>query len=96
VTDEPRHVFKYLLAGSDWADIELPVGAKLLSVQAQNDLPMAWFLVRPSLEFETRRFRIFCTGESIPDELNVEFAATFQILGGDLIFHVFEEIACPK
>ena len=84
-----RRVFKYELLMCDHINIILPKGAEILKVGVQSDQPFMWTLIDPDAPDEKRSFRIVGTGHSI-DEINLKFIDTFQLSGGDLIFHIFE------
>ena len=78
--------------------VEMPVGAKVLTVAAQadergNEQACLWALVDPDprCEKETRRFRTVGTGHTIVDPGSLEYVGTFMFAGGALVFHVFEE-----
>jgi hypothetical protein len=70
--------------------LPIPKGAKLLDVQTQNEHPQAWFLVDPEQPEEDRIFRVYPTGVGF-DDSGLTYTGTFQIKGGALVFHVFEE-----
>ena len=73
--------------------IEMPKGAKVLSVQMQNDIPCIWVLVDPKADKTKRTFEIFGTGHDIEcDGISREFIGTFQMHSGSLVFHLFERI----
>lgn len=82
-------VYKYAILAFDVFGLELPIGAKILTVQTQNDLPHIWALVDPSAEKEIRTFRLAGTGHTIK-ETNLDYIGTVQIRGGELVFHLFE------
>jgi hypothetical protein len=84
-------VWKYPLP-DDWRDtfdLDMPAGAQVLAVQVQHGHPCIWALVDPSASLETRLFRIAGTGHPITEALG-RHVGTFQMLGGDVVFHVFE------
>ena len=84
-------VYKYSIPINDYFNLDLPIGARILSVQTQGKQPQMWVLVNPEEPTEKRLFRLIGTGhysEELPDELT--FIDTFQLYGGALIFHVFE------
>lgn len=86
-------IWKAQLQCTDKQTIDLPKGAEVLCVQTQNELPCIWFLVSDvdSIHKEPRTFYIYGTGhkhEAIGDGL---YIGTFQLQGGKLVFHVFEE-----
>lgn len=70
-------------------EIELPVGAQVLSVQMQGGEPQMWVHLDPAAPKEVRSFAVFGTGHEIPDDYTL-FIGTFQTHGGLLVFHVFE------
>lgn len=69
--------------------IDMPVGAKVLTVQAQCGLPQLWALVDPDAKRETRTFTVYGTGHDMPDEPG-QYVGTFQQCEGKFVFHVFE------
>ncbi len=70
----------------------MPIGAKILTVQTQNDIPCLWALVDPQAETEGRNIEIFGTGHPVLSDLGTarEYIGTFQMHNGTLVFHVFE------
>lgn len=87
-------IYKYPFAVNDTAAIAMPLGACILSLQVQHGVPCLWALVDPEQPVETRSFRIFGTGEEIDIDIPVvtrsRYIGTFQLLGGDFIWHMFE------
>jgi hypothetical protein len=82
-------VFKYPIHPGDVA-IEMPIGARVLSVQVQHGEAVIWALVN-SLELkELRKFVVVGTGHPCPDV--GRFIGTFQLpdLDGSWVFHLFE------
>lgn len=72
--------------------IEMPCGGKILDVQVQyNDLQL-WALVNPSLPLQKRQIRIHGTGHDVSNDEHLDYISTFQVHGGNLVFHVFEYI----
>lgn len=72
--------------------ISIPKGAEILCVQTQHNQPMLWAKVETENEKETRLFWVFGTGHMISNNLELEYISTFQLEGGALVFHVFEQI----
>jgi len=70
-------------------EIEMPKRAEILTVQLQHDRPCIWALVKPENEKEKRTFFIAGTGEYDVESYD-EYVGTFQILAGDIVYHVFE------
>jgi hypothetical protein len=86
-------VYKYPVIPNDYIDLSLPQGAIILSVQSQYDKPQLWALVDPESPVELRRFRLAGTGHPIKESADkLYFHDTFQLHGGQLIFHLFEVV----
>lgn len=83
-------IFKYFLFVCDFQRIELPKGAQILTVQAQNGDPKLWALVDENAASEVREFLTIGTGNSAPVTPRDTYIGTYQIHDGDLVFHVFE------
>lgn len=79
---------------SDWdvQTIDLPHGAQVLSVQVQDGSPYIWACVNPSAKSEPRQFRLYGTGHPIEGDCLLKFIGTFQLFGGRLVYHLFEEV----
>lgn len=86
-----RKIYKYKL-GPGVTEINLPLGSTFLDVQEQYGNPVAWFLV--GTEADGKELRNFCTvptgGEVDIDRY--KYLGTFQLSGGHLVYHLFEEI----
>ena len=85
-------IWKQPLECADHQVVSLPVGAKVLCVQAQSEQPCLWF-VTPEVDnpkTELRTFAIHGTGHPCVT-VNGIYIGTFQLQGGSLVFHVFEE-----
>ncbi len=68
------------------------MGAEFLSVQIQRDEPQMWFLVDPEADSEVRSFTVHGTGHPVVGD-DPLFLGTFQVMGGELVFHLFERIS---
>lgn len=83
-------VWKYTLIVDDNLNVELPLGAKVLSVQEQFGEPQMWVLVNQEQStYETRKFRLAGTGHPIKEN-NISFIGTFQLYNGGFVGHLFE------
>jgi hypothetical protein len=89
-----KQVWKFALSAVV-PDVEMPRGAEVLSVQVQRGEPCLWALVDTHAQREVRRFVTVGTGHDIPSDLRMKHVGTFQLHGGDLIFHVFEVLRAP-
>lgn len=89
-----KQIWKFQLSPSIKQTIEMPIGAEILSVQGQADQGCIWALVDPDAEKEERIFEVYGTGHDINYDMGVDrkHIGTFQVMGGTLIFHVFERI----
>jgi len=90
-----KKVFKYTLAFTDYVELELPVGAKILHFDIQHGDPRIWALVDPThtVEREIRKFRLAGTGHPITElDSELKFIGTVMMQGGTLVWHLFEVI----
>ena len=85
-------IWKFPFQVSDFLTISMPLGANILSIQVQRDVPTIWAMVNPNAQLVTRSFRCFGTGHPIPSGLPLEFVGTVQMFDGELVFHVFEDL----
>lgn len=88
-----KAIWKFAIEDArDKFEIEMPIGTEILCVQTQHEKPCIWALVDTGegVEKESREFRMSETGHPLNDDLDLIYIGTFQILGGDLVFHVFE------
>ena len=78
-----RRIFKYPVEIRDHFGLDLPRGARVLSVQVQRDEPMMWALVDPDAPSERAMFRVIGTGHPIDDPPEtLDYVGTFQIHWG--------------
>lgn len=83
-------IWKQTLDICDQQFIEVPEGAELLTVQVQHGQPQLWFKCDNKTPKIYQHIRIYGTGNPISNSSNDEkYLATFQIEGGQLVFHVF-------
>lgn len=86
-----KTIWKFPLAAQAINEIEIPAESEILTVQSQNELACMWALVNPHARKEKRKFAVFGTGHTIPDNIKKEnYIGSFQLQFGALIFHVFE------
>lgn len=88
-----KTIWKFSFPIADEFSFEMPVGAQILSVQVQNgpsgENACLWALVDPSAPREDRAFRIRGTGHDAAGIDAETFIGTFQMLGGSLVWHLF-------
>jgi hypothetical protein len=85
-------IWKYELSiDSPQTTIPMPLGARILSLQMQDGVPMLWALVDPMRQRENRVFETFATEDLIPPCATMtRFIGTYQTSGGYAL-HVFDE-----
>ena len=85
-------IWKYEVPVTDGSDIDMPAGAKVLTVQVQHQRLCLWVIVNPASPVETRRFKVIGTGHEHDECLTaLTYIGTAQMAGGALVWHVFEE-----
>jgi hypothetical protein len=78
--------------------IDLPAGATLLDLACQADRPYLWALVDPEAPVFVARFRLFGTGQPVPeaDMRSLAHVGSFPMAGGSLVFHLFRVTEGPR
>lgn len=89
-----RQVWKFPVPVEDHFAVDMPERSRILTVQIQREQPQMWALCPPEGRLERRFFRLAGTGHPI-EETDLNYVGTFQLLGGALVFHLFE-VAPPK
>lgn len=93
-----KTIWKYVLVpkkGTFNILIDIPKGATVLTAREQGDDICIWAEVNPDEPFkETRIFEVFGTGHEMPIDMGIDrkYIGTASILGGGLIFHVYERL----
>lgn len=82
-------IWKWFIALTEQQTLGIPGGAKFLDVQMQAGVCCIWALCDPTALPAPRRIAMYGTGKPVPDNHGA-YIATFQTLGGGLVFHVFE------
>lgn len=81
-------IWKYPLL-DNICTIMMPLGAKVLHVEIQHEVPCLWALVNPEVITEPRHFQVISTGHPIEFPTD-KFIGTFLTSNGKFVFHVFE------
>lgn len=81
-----RTIWKFTI--TEQTKILVPEGSEILDVQIQNGEPQLWLMVDEEKPTVTRNFEVVGTGHDVPDE--AKYIGTFQLLLGELVFHLFE------
>ncbi len=74
----------------DIVEFVMPMGARVLSVGAQNDSLCLWALVDEHAPPRSRTFRVAGTGHPLDQSSANRFVGTVQFTGGSFVVHVFE------
>lgn len=83
-------IWKWEIEVVDTQVVKMPTGAKILDIQPQNFSICLWALCDDEAMLEPRTIAIYGTGNLIPNDPG-RYISTFQILGGNLVFHAFEK-----
>lgn len=84
-----QEIWKYELAVTDRQVVEMPLGAQILTVQVQRDVPCLWAIVSTDAKRMPRTIDTFGTGHAISGSPG-RYIGTYQLNRGALVFHVFE------
>lgn len=89
-----KTIHKYTLETTDKQTVKLPKDAEILTIKTQFDEPQLWALVDVENELEERTIEIFGTGHDVYCDMAFErkYISTYQLSGGNYVFHAFERI----
>ena len=82
-------IWKWSLDVVDDQTINVPKGAKILSIDTQYGIPRIWGLVDPIADKTPRKICIRGTGHFAGDVVGMHFVGTFQLYEGTFVGHVF-------
>jgi hypothetical protein len=85
-----RTIWKFPLQHTDTQNVAMPWDAQILTVGVVNEQICLWAMVEDHGSSETRVIRIIGTGHPIDGAELLRYIGTVQLMGGKLIFHVFE------
>lgn len=85
-------IYEYPLDITDLQVVQMPAGAKILSVASQNGTLCLWAMVVPHARLTDRRIEIIGTGYPIPEGTGIyrNFIGTVPII--PFVWHVFERV----
>ena len=86
-----KYIYKYDLTLSGEQEIEMSEDAQILSVQTQYEKICIWVLFDTKQKMVKRKFIVKGTGHPI-DEKNMKYIGTTQMMKGNLVWHVFEDL----
>ncbi len=86
-----KTIYKYEIELNNVITVKMPIGAEILTVQIQNEIPCIWAKVDTEEKVRNYNFAIFATGSPIGMEgYKLTYINTFQLNNGALIFHLFQ------
>jgi hypothetical protein len=84
-------MWKFEIPREDDFELEMPDGSIPLSVGVQHEKAVIWAAVNSETEKKEKHlFHLRGTGHPLPNLNIVQFVGTFQLRGGDQIFHLFD------
>ncbi len=83
-------IYKYKLDCLGEQTVSMPIGARILCLQIQNDVPCVWVVADTSAGHEWRVFSTYGTGHETLKYPGI-YIGTYQLRNGALVFHVFEK-----
>jgi hypothetical protein len=84
-----RTIWKFSIKTMDEQTVQMPEGARVISVGAQNEIPCIWAMVETDNKPVARKFSTYGTGHEIREDFPI-YAGTYMLHGGSLVFHVYE------
>ncbi len=86
-----KTIYKYPIEIDDEVIVQIPEGGKILAVQEQHGIVCLWALVDTLDPLTERKFYVRGTGHSCAGLEETKYVGTFQLNGGALVFHLFED-----
>lgn len=85
-----KSIWKYKLEVTGRQVVDMPEGAKILTVQTQGvDVPCIWAEVEVGAPLYGVEVFTYGTGGPLGEMDGVEYLGTYQISSGALVFHVY-------
>jgi len=81
-------IFKYPIQIADDFTLDMPGGARILTVQLQNGNPYIWAIVEDTIPLLTYSFRVIGTGNPFSPDYRDRYIGTVQT--GPFVWHIFE------
>lgn len=70
--------------------ISMPEHAEIISAQEQQGAIVMWALCPEYVNYLPRKFLVWPTGTSLPVYTHLAHVSTVQLIGGSLVYHVFD------
>ncbi len=87
-----KSIWKFPLKVTDEQTISIPKDYQPLDVQVQNGEPCFWAKVNPESPKVELTLVTRGTGHEIPDGVVEDYIGTYQMAGGALVWHVFQDL----
>lgn len=85
-----KTIWKATLQPADVQELMVPSGAEFLCAREQHEHICVWYRCDPTAPLQPRKLAIVGTGNPAPDG-DGRYLGMASLLGGQLIFHVFEQ-----
>lgn len=85
-------VYKQMLITASVQNIDVPVGAEFLHAAAQRDNIYVWYRCQEGAPRESKTIAVVGTGHPAPPIDEARYLGTAQLMGGELVFHVFVKL----
>ncbi len=93
-----KKIYKYPLEVTDFQEVMMPEGAKIICVQCQpapygkplKEQICMWAEIDDEAPLVPRRIRIFGTGNPMKYEHEIKYIGTVQMSNHALVWHVYE------
>lgn len=82
-------IYKFDLPFTEHIQLQMPEGAIIFNVATQYEAPRIWAICDTEAALVVRRLEMRATGQPF-DGSEAMYLGTFQMLGGDLVYHLFE------
>lgn len=85
-----KTIWKYALPVKDEFTIEMPLNAKILAIQSQNEIGHMWALVESNAPMEMRTFVTIGTGHKVEATIDThQYRGTYRQV--PFVWHIFEK-----
>jgi len=89
-----KAILKYQMPVLEQFEMKLPQGAEIIRMEDQGGMFWLWAVVDTRVPDETRKFRAFKTGASIPDNFDGKYVGFCKIhVQQELGLYIFEDVA---
>lgn len=85
-----RSIYKYQFGITDRQQLGMPVGAKILNVGLQYDMPCLWAEIDLNVGYQYRDLLVIGTGNPMPDTEGFDYIGSFETSYG-FVGHVYLE-----